>query len=127
MQFEDRAAVVRWLNGHAGQRICLRRRGTRLRVTGSTGGVDELDACSTEILQSEWNTALPGVQLALSLHPAALSLHLLGTAPGGELVCSLPVHVPYNELILTREGERAGDARDEPDFSPYELLFRGTD
>jgi hypothetical protein len=125
-QFVDRRSIAAWLDAHDGKRVRLTCLGTTLRVIGMTHGVEELDACSTDIFHSELHTDVPGVQLAFSLHDEALALHLLAYTPDGKgAALSLPLTIPYDRVRLDpaespEHGELAG--REEPDFSPYELL-----
>jgi hypothetical protein len=125
-QFADRKAVTAWLNAHKGRAVRLTSPGTRLRVVGTTQGIEELDACSTDIFYAELRTALPGLQIALTLHDEEVSLHLLAQDPkGGPAPVSLPLSFPYDRLRLDpAEAPEHGRpaAKEEPEFSPYELL-----
>lgn len=130
-QFTDGKSVAEWLNAHHGRRVRLTAPGTQLRVVGVTNGIEKLDACSTDIYYGELQASLPAVQIALTLHDAELSLHLLipGEA-GGKPEVSLPHSLPYEQVRLEpaeapEEGPaltRQKEAQEEPEFSPYELL-----
>ena len=131
-QFSDRQGVAAWMNVHKGQLVRLTCPGTTLRLVGRSDGIEQVDACSTDVFLGELRTDLPGVQIALTLHDEVLAVHLLakGDAPGAGQV-SLPLSLPYDRLRLERaDAPEAGAARgpgrpgakEEPDFSPYELL-----
>jgi hypothetical protein len=125
-QFADRQSVTEWLNAHNGQRVRLTCPGTTLRVVGITDGIEELDACSTDIYHGELQTEVPNVQIAVTLHDEALALHLLGGTPEGRMVqVSLPLSIPYERVRLDPADapeHPLGAGREEPEFSPYELL-----
>ena len=148
MIFKDRDSLVTWLNGHAGKRICLKGRGSTLKITGRTRGVEKLDACSAEFMECELETGHPEIQVALSLHPQSLALHLIVSAPDeGETVCSLPLSLSYGEVDFSPHEDKprrtatalsatalpgtaisAGEReKEEPEYSPYELLFPRSD
>ena len=139
MAFDNRESVVKWLNDHTGQRICLTSEGSTLRVVGETDGVERLDACSMEILHSELQTDIQGVQIAMSLHLDALALHLLGTSAGNKaVVFAVPLRLPYASVRLSLAGEdslqdahkgraSASKQEGEAEYSPYELLFTRSD
>ena len=124
-QFADRKAVLSWLNAHKGQAVRLTSPGSTVRVVGRAGGIEEVDACSTDVFLGELHTGHPGLNLALTLHDVALALHLLAVAPRGAAPSlSLPLSIPYDRLRLDPADAPEGDAaREEPEFSPYELLF----
>lgn len=126
-QFTDRQSVIDWINAHKNQRVRLQSERSTLRVVGVTRGVEELDACSTEIPYAELRTGIAGLHVALSLHDEALSLHVLAAAPeGGPAPLSLPLGIPYADLRMAPADapERKEAAAEEPEFSPYELLHR---
>ncbi len=128
-QFADRQGVAAWLNVHKGQQVRLTCPGTSLRLVGRSDGIEQVDACSTDVYLGELRTDLPGVQIAVTLHDEVLAVHLLakGGQPGAGQV-SLPLSVPYDQLRLERadvpEAAAASEsaAKEEPEFSPYELL-----
>ena len=126
-QFADRKSVAAWLNRHKGERIRLTSPGSSLRLIGITDGIEQVDACSTDVFLGDMRTELPGVQVAITLHDEVLAVQLLakGDGPAAGQV-SLPVSVPYRRLRLARadEAEHPGApaAKEEPEFSPYELL-----
>ena len=123
-QFTDRKSVIDWLNGHKRQEIRLTAGGSTLRVVGRNSGIEELDACSTDVYLAELEPGLPGLHLTLTLHDEALALHLLAEGPpGAPPRLSFPLHVPYAKLRLDRADAPEGAAWEEPEFSPYELLF----
>jgi hypothetical protein len=131
-QFADRHDVTAWLNARKGQRVCVTSPGTTLRIVGRTDGIEELDACSTDVFHGELHSDLPGLQISLTLHDDALALLLLAVGKGGRAGnLSLPLSVPYERLRLdiaeasalgTDDRPQDPAAREEPDFSPYELL-----
>ncbi|HKJ00625.1 MAG TPA: hypothetical protein VKB51_19300 [bacterium] len=121
-QFADRKAVSAWLNAHDGQRVRLTCPGSTLRVVGTTDGIEELDACSTDIYHGELRTGVPGLQIAVTLHDQGLALHLLAESPeGGKAPVSLPVSIPYDRVRLD-PADAPDHSPEEPEFSPYELL-----
>jgi hypothetical protein len=125
-QFGDHKSVIAWLNAHDGQRVRLTCPGTTLRVVGITDGIEELDACSTDIYHGELRTDVPGLQIAVTLHDQGLALHLMASGDAEGLApVSLPVSIPYDRVRLDPADapeHRQEAAREEPEFSPYELL-----
>lgn len=102
MGFENRGEIIRWLNVHQGQEIVVQAHGSTLKVIGRSQGVDEIDACGVKIFECELATALPGLRIAISLHDETISIHALGNPPGDEqVVFSLPLSVPYDQVRLT--------------------------
>jgi hypothetical protein len=132
---QDREAIIKWLDDHSGREVCLRGQGTTLKVIGRTEGVDELDACSTEIYHTELITGLDDLQVAISFHPERLALHIIGRRPGGApSLVSVPISLPYERVQLslaeeetTRPAHASGDRAEEVEFSPYELLHPRAD
>ncbi len=132
-QFTSRQDVVAWFNAHRKRPIVLTAHGTQLRVNGTEGGTEELDACSAEFVQVELDVGVPGVQVALTLHDAQVGLQAI-VLQGERTVCSLPVSIAYADLRLRVAEPRKADlasaadgAEEETDYSPYELLHRGSD
>lgn len=124
-QFTDRQSVTTWLNAHEGQLVRLTSPGTTLRVVGVTDGIEELDACSTDVYHGELQTDAPNVQIAITLHDEALALHLLaGMEEGRTAQISLPLSIPYERVRLDPADapEHPLEGGEEPEFSPYELL-----
>lgn len=102
MSFENRQAVIDWLNGHKGENICLQAHGSMLKVVGRSEGVDRLDACSTLVFECELITCLQGIQIAMSFHAESLALHLLGSeSDNGPVFCSIPLSIPYDQVRLS--------------------------
>lgn len=102
MGFENRREVIHWLNVHQGREIVVQARGSTLKVIGRSQGVDEIDACGVKIFECELATVLPGLRVAISLHDETISIHALGNPPGDkEVVFSLPLSVPYDQVRLT--------------------------
>jgi hypothetical protein len=126
----NREQVLAWFRAHRGRTIRLGRAGSTLKVIGRTQGVDEIDACSADILETELETGLPGVQVALTFHEDALALHLLVAQSGSkDVACSLPLSLPYEQLRLSEApaGESGEGPEDQEEFSPYALLFARSD
>ncbi len=102
MGFENRGEIIKWLNVHQGQEIIVQAHGSTLKVIGRPQGVDEIDACGVKIFECELATVLPGLRIAISLHDDTISIHALGNPPGDEqVVFSLPLSVPYDQVRLT--------------------------
>jgi hypothetical protein len=122
-QFTDRKSITDWLDAHAGRRVRLSSPGTTLRIVGRTEGIAELDACSTDVFTGELRTGLADVQISITLHDHVLALHLLVAGPKGTpSPVSLPISVPYERVRLEPADAPEPAAREEPEFSPYELL-----
>jgi hypothetical protein len=131
-QFASRQDVTAWLNAHNAQRVRITCPGTTLRIVGVTDGIEELDACSTDIYHGELHIDVPNVQIAITLHDEALALHLLAGTPKGRMVqVSMPMRIPYERVRLDLADapeHPLGASHEEPEFSPYELLhFPRTD
>lgn len=130
----NRERMISWLKAHRGKRIRLGQRGSAVAVVGRSQGVEELDACSMEFMESMLDVGVPDVEVALSYHLEGVGLHVVAYRPGTrEAVLSLPLHLPYAEVALS-EADAARPKRDEPappqpderkeeEYSPYELLF----
>ena len=125
-QFSERQGVAAWMNVHKGQLVRLTCPGTTLRLVGRSDGIEQVDACSTDVFLGELRTDLPGVQIALTLHDEVLAVHLLaGTPQGRNVQVSLPLSIPYERVRLDPADapeHPEGVGREEPEFSPYELL-----
>ncbi len=127
----DKASVIEWVKAHRGEEIVIRMRGATVRLQGTARGVEQLDACSTEIAEAAMAFGHQVVETSLSFHSETLGVHLIAFHPGTRAVAaSLPVSIPYGSLLLdTAEelekksrAERNKEAEEEPEFSPYELL-----
>lgn len=121
--------VLQWFRVHAEKVVVVKLQGTTLRIEGRAAGVDEIDACSTDIYATGLGMDAPGLDTSISFHEHSLSVHLLVRETGSEKsILSMPVSIPYGLLQLSTPAEekRVGKARarrrEEPEFSPYELL-----
>ncbi len=112
------ASAIEWCRRHAGRRVILRQQGSTLLLAGQLHGVDEIDACSTDVYDAELNLDQGELQAHLSLHETTLVVHLLSHAAAGDRL-SIPLSIPYAELLLA-EPAAAEPADSAP--SPYELL-----
>ncbi|MBI3992498.1 MAG: hypothetical protein HY342_04430 [Candidatus Lambdaproteobacteria bacterium] len=120
-----RESALRWIEGHANREIVLRQRSSALRVQGICKGVEHLDACSAHYQECELIPAGVDVEVTLCFHAETLAVHMIAYHPqSGEVTLSMPISVPFAELLLHEPGESALDeqAQKEPTFSPYELL-----
>ncbi len=124
----DKAAVIEWFKAHRAEEIVIRMQGAQVRLQGRTRGVEQLDACSTEIAETELAMPQQDVETILTFHDTTLGVQLIAYRPGGrEVAVSLPVSIPYEALRLATAEELAKAAGKEgeggePEFSPYELL-----
>lgn len=123
-------ALLTWLHRHQGRSIVLRARRSSFSVAGVCEGLEDLDACNTEYTVCAIRSAAAGVEISLTLHDTALSLHVLLRDPrSDEALLSLPVTLSYADAILELEEERAiahaarRKRHQEPALStPYRLL-----
>jgi hypothetical protein len=125
----DKAAVIEWFKAHRGQEIVIRMEGTAVRIEGQARGVERLDACSTEIAETEMESLHQDIETTVSFHETTLGIHLIAFRPESRTVAvSLPASIPYDKLMLdtvdalAKDGKKEGEEAEEPDFSPYELL-----
>ena len=121
--------VLKWFKVHAEKIVVVKLQGTTLRIEGRAAGVDEIDACSADIFATGLGMVSPGLDTSISFHENSLSVHLLVRESGSKRsILSMPVSIPYGLLQLSTPAEekRVGKARapkrEEPEFSPYELL-----
>ena len=128
MQPATREMVMDWVRDRRERRIRLRVRGSPLTVTGVCGGLEELDACSTEFNESRIAVAVPGVEISLTFHAKKMALQMLASVPGdSRSAVSIPVSIAYEDVILEEvsAGEnvaRPEPAAAEPQRTPYQLL-----
>ena len=125
-----REEAIAFFKAHPQRTLVLGQRGSALRVVGLNAGVLELEACSTEYQEAELEIASHGLHLHVVFLSEVLSLHLLIPAQAeGEPALSLPVAIPYEALRLRDAADPEPGAEPEPEevFSPYELLFSGSE
>lgn len=139
-----RKSLEGWLKNHVGSTVMIRREHSTFRVAGVNLGVEKLDACSTEVWEADLDVGMEGVQVGMSLMEDSLAIQVL--IPGhkaGEALLSVPMTIPYAELQLTRMEQSGEDGRlnvkrtgrgaqhetieTEEEYSPYELLFSGSE
>ncbi|MDH4224583.1 MAG: hypothetical protein OEW12_02935 [Deltaproteobacteria bacterium] len=127
-----RNSAADWLRAMEGKPIRLKGNHLFLEVRGICGEVEELDACSTLLLECRVEAGLPeGCDLHLTLHDQSLTVHLM-TGNGPATRISMKTSVPYSQLELednampktTRRPPGALKTAGEPEvtWSPYELL-----
>ncbi len=118
-----RESLLRWIETHAGQEIVLRQQGSALKVHGICRGVEQLDACSTQYQECSLAPFGMDVDMTMSFHTETISLQMIARHPeSNEVSLSLPISIPFSELLLTQPDEQEQDAESEPEFYPYELL-----
>ena len=129
MEKRDKAAVLDWFKAHKGKNIEIKWRGSLVRLSGRTTGVESLDACSAEYQESAIDSGHEDVRIGLSFHDGALGVYLSVQGKGGaEASVSMPISIPYGQLELSipekkEQGKKpSGERSGEPEFSPYELL-----
>ena len=104
-----RKTLLAWLQRHRGKRIVLHAERSALSLAGVCEGLEELDACSTEFMSCNLRLATPGAEAALTLHETALAVHVLLRDPAsGRTEVSLPVTLPYGDVIVALEEEASG-------------------
>jgi hypothetical protein len=122
----SRTTVLDWLHAQRGQQIRLGAKASALRLTGWCEGLEDLDACSTEFVSCRIRLSDPHAEATLTLHDTAVSLLvLLRTGPGGPIELSVPVTIPYGDLLLESgpEPKASAAAEDSPALvTPYRLL-----
>lgn len=132
----NREAVIEWLQMHSKKKVLLTRKGSLVKVIGHPEDVDELDACSMELMECRIVPYVPDLEITVSFHPETLSLHMIARGDSqGHIALSFPVSMPYEEVALTSweaEKERLAHLERqlkqiEPEYSPYELLFQDFD
>lgn len=121
-----REKVLQWFEGQANKQVTIRQRGTMLRVQGTCKGLDEIDACSAHYQECMLIPSGVDVDVGLSFHDDTMSIHLIGHHPSsGRITVSLPVSIPYAEVMLGHPDEEASkkpEAGEKRIPSPYELL-----
>ena len=122
-------SVLEWLKNKGSGAIVIRMQGTPLKVVGTGLGVDQIDACSTDITEMEMDVGQEGIYISMSVHEHTLAIHFLLRDPKSKAtVISMPVSIPFSLLVLTTEEEERArlkalrGEKDEPEYSPYELL-----
>lgn len=125
----DKTSVLAWLKETGTGAIVIRMQGTPLKLVGRSKGVDQIDACSTDISEVELDVGQEGINISMSVHDNTLALHFLAKdKQTKETIVSMPVSIPFTLLAMaTEEEEKARlkalrGEKDEPDYSPYELL-----
>jgi len=123
----SRTTVLDWLHKHRGQRIRIGAAASTLRLTGRCEGLEELDACSTEFVSCPVRLSDPLAEATLTLHDTAISLLVLVRgASGGSVELSVPVTIPYGDLVLEKAETAAAtsprQAGPAPLVTPYRLL-----
>ena len=125
----DKPTAIEWVKEHSGQEIVIRVRGTTVRLQGRAGGVEDVDACAAEFQEFELHPGYEHLQIAISFHDHTLSVHFSALKPGSkETTISMPLSIPYTLLdlhtseALKKESAATGQPKEEPEFSPYELL-----
>jgi hypothetical protein len=122
----SRTTVLDWLHAQSGHRIRLGAKASVLRLTGWCEGLEELGACSTEFVSCHIRLSDPLAEATLTLHDTAVSLLvLLRAGPGGPVELSVPVTIPYGDLVLEKgeEPKAASTRKNKPPLdTPYRLL-----
>lgn len=126
MEKLDKDSALEWFKAHGQSDVVVRRTGTVLRIEGICRGVDTLDACNSELKETEIDVGYEGIFIGLSFHETSLSIHIHATrgTPARALL-SLPHNIPYGELLLLtteEEGARKNNGNKEAEYSPYDLL-----
>ena len=125
----NKKTILEWFHEVGRQKVIIRQQGTTVRVEGTLHGVDEVDACSTQIEEVELDVGDPALNVALSFHKSALGIHLLYLPQGAKTATlSLAASIPYSQISVTTEAAELEKKRAEAEkaaevkFSPYELL-----
>ena len=125
----DKMSVLEWLKSRGAGTIVIWMQGTPLKVVGRSMGVDQIDACSTDIIEMEMDVGQDGIYISISVHDHTLAIHFLLRDPKTrDTVVSMPVSIPFTLLALATEDEEKKRLKklrgetDEPEYSPYELL-----
>lgn len=125
----NKQTILEWFQGVGREKVIIRQQGTTVRVEGTLHGVDEVDACSTQIEEVELDVGDPAINVGLSFHKHALAIHLLHLPKGAKTApVSLAASIPYGQISVTTEAAELEKKRAEQEkaaavkFSPYELL-----
>lgn len=122
--------VQEWLDKREQKVIRIRVNGGTEKAEGVCQGVDEVDACSTTVLECRLVMPIAGMDLHLSLHQETLAMHLCVKAqPESPSIVCLHSSIPYDRLILEDPAQAqqapTSVAVSSPEivtWSPYELL-----
>ena len=123
-----RESLIEWMQDHKSQRIVLAEGKSMLKIEGVLVDVEELDACSMDIMSFHLRVDQPGLDITCTFHPETLGVHLHARPEASApLKLSIPLSIPYASLRVSlagkAQGEAGGDSADSPEYSPYALLF----
>ncbi|MBF0278912.1 MAG: hypothetical protein HQM13_14015 [SAR324 cluster bacterium] len=97
----DKAATIRYFQTHVGQNISIKEKTSRIVLKGKLGELEELDLCSSILIESSLQLKSAGLSVALTLHDDFLGVHLMSTTPDSEdPEVSFPYQISYQNLIV---------------------------
>ena len=97
----DKASTIRFFQNQQGQRVLIKEATTRIILRGQVTELEELDLCSSVLVESTLQLPSSELKVDLSFHEDFLGVHLMIIPPGSrDPHVSIPYQIRYENLIV---------------------------
>ena len=97
----DKASTIRFFQNQQGQTVLIKEQTSRVKFQGEITELEELDLCSSVLVESTLQLKTSGLQVDLTFHEDFLGVHLMITPSGSrDPEVSIPYQIRYENLIV---------------------------